>query len=74
MMFTMGRDVDGGPVSAIDRLFAAAGGLAISEISGLAANGRQQARISERKVIAAEQGEKPRISNGTVLPPVGARP
>ncbi len=70
--FTLGLDIDGNELSQIDRMMAALIGKSMSEISGLAANDRQQARISERKTIASEEAKRPRVVGSTVAAP-GAR-
>ena len=70
--FSMGLDIDDSALSEVDRLMAALPGVAMAELSGIAPDQRNKARIAERKAIEAEEAKRPRVSGATVLAP-GAR-
>ena len=67
--FSMRLDIDDSALSEVDRLMAALPGVAMAELSGIAPDQRNKARIAERKAIAAKEAKKPRVSGATVLAP-----
>ncbi len=74
IQFTLGRDIDGSELNFIDRLAAAIPGVLMTEATGIAADGRQKARIAERKAIADEEAKRPRVVNATTALAPGSVP
>ena len=59
--FSLGLDLDDGPLSDVDRMMAALPDWSMAVIAGLARDAENKARIAERKAITAEEARKPRV-------------
>ena len=72
--FSMGADVDGTELTEVERMLASLPGVAMAEVSGVAADQRNKARLEGRKEAAEAEASRPRVVNAnTVLAPGSVR-